>query len=422
MSQFLEAVARAETVLKPLFEPTPLQLNQHLGDRHGARIWLKREDLSPVRSYKIRGAYNFFARALKGGDTARQFVCASAGNHAQGFAHACRQFAVNGVVFMPVTTPQQKIMKTNAFGKPYVDIRLIGDTFDAANEEAARFCAETGAVMVPPFDDERVVEGQATVAVEIAAQFAAQAAEGERIDLVVLPVGGGGLAAGVTRWFRETSPHTQFLFVEPDAAPSLKRSLEAGERVRLGRVDNFVDGAAVAQIGAVNWEALKDFSANDVVLAPTGGLCATMIDLLNVEGIVLEPAGALSVDALKRVPAYAIAGRNVVCVLSGGNFDFERLPEVKERALTFSGVKKYLVLRMPQRPGALKDFLLMLGPDDDIARFEYLKKSARNFGSVLIGIETSRPENFEALTRRLTDAGMSFQDITDNEILANLLV
>ena len=273
-------------------------------------------------------------------------------------------------------------------------------------------------MMVPPFDDERIVAGQAGVAKEIIEQFPA----GEKIDLVILPVGGGGLASGVVRYFALASPDTKFLFVEPDAAPSLHDSLKASERIRLGQVDNFVDGAAVAQIGAVNFEALKKFSADDVILAPTNGLCATMMDMLNHEGIVLEPAGALAIDALRRVDPARIRGMNIVAIVSGGNFDFERLPEVKERALKFSGLKKYFILQMPQRPGALKDFLLMLGPEDDIARFEYLKKSARNFGSVLIGLETTKAENFDRLTAKLADSGMRFQDITDNEIVGNLVV
>ncbi|MEZ5791868.1 MAG: threonine ammonia-lyase IlvA [Nitratireductor sp.] len=416
--EFDAQVAAAHSRMAEVLEPTPLQLNQLLSDRHAARIWLKREDLTPVRSYKLRGAFTFFASVIEGGDAPDRFVCASAGNHAQGFAFACKHFNCKGIVFMPVTTPQQKIMKTAGFGAPNVEIRLVGDSFDEAYKHAIAYCEEHGAMMVPPFDDERIVAGQAGVAKEIIEQFPA----GEKIDLVILPVGGGGLASGVVRYFALASPDTKFLFVEPDAAPSLHDSLKAGERIRLGQVDNFVDGAAVAQIGAVNFEALKKFSAEDVILAPTNGLCATMMDMLNHEGIVLEPAGALAIDALRRVDPAMIRGKNIVAIVSGGNFDFERLPEVKERALKFSGLKKYFILQMPQRPGALKDFLLMLGPEDDIARFEYLKKSARNFGSVLIGLETTKAENFDRLTAKLADSGMRFQDITDNEIVGNLVV
>ncbi|MEC9342389.1 MAG: threonine ammonia-lyase IlvA [Pseudomonadota bacterium] len=421
MQGFKEKVASVHAAMAGIVQPTPLQLNAHLSERHGARVFLKREDLSPVRSYKIRGALAFFLDVLAGASPPERFACASAGNHAQGLAYACRHFGRKGVVFMPVTTPQQKIMKTEGFGAPDVEIRLVGDSFDEAYAQAIAFCESEGAMLVPPFDDKRIVTGQAGVAKEIVEQFG-EFFPGEAIDLVVLPVGGGGLAAGVTRYFAETSPATEFVFVEPDGAPSLHESLKAGRRVKLDQIDSFVDGAAVAEIGAVNHAALKGFSADQVVLAPTNGVCATMLEMLNHEGIVLEPAGALSVDALKRLSPERIAGRNVVCVTSGGNFDFERLPEVKERALKFEGKKKYFILRMPQRPGALKDFLFMLEPEDDIARFEYLKKSARNFGSVLIGIETTKPENFEKLKARLAASGMRFQDITDNEIIGNLVV
>ncbi|MCP4182920.1 MAG: threonine ammonia-lyase IlvA [Hyphomicrobiales bacterium] len=396
---------------------TPLQFNRYLSDLHNANIWLKREDLSPVRSYKLRGAYAFFNEAVAVGDNA-EFVCASAGNHAQGFAHACRHFGKNGWIFMPVTTPAQKIEKTRSFGGEQVDIRLIGDTFDECNREALKFCRQRDAMFVPPFDHPQIILGQASVAAEIIAQFP----EGVNIDRLVLPIGGGGLAAGLAAYFGKQMPDEAFVFVEPDGAPSFHSSLEKGERVVLTDMDSFVDGAAVGQIGEQTFSRLKHFSADQVVLAPTNGVCETMIEMLNIEGVVLEPAGALSIDALKRLPSQKVKGANIVCVVSGGNFDFERLPEVKERALKFAGLKKYFILQMPQRPGALKDFLLMLGPDDDIARFEYLKKSARNFGSVLIGIETGAPENFEELTLKLDEAGLRYQDITENEIVANLVI
>ena len=423
MTKFTNEVAAIHERLQQVFEPTPLQFNQYLSDRFGARIWLKREDLSPVRSYKIRGAYAFIIEIAEKDPAQKLFVCASAGNHAQGFAHACRQFRKKGVIFMPVTTPQQKIMKTTSFGVPHVEIRLVGDSFDEANKAALDFCRTEGGVMVPPFDDPRIIRGQATVAKEILDQLP----EGETIDRVVLPVGGGGLASGVTHYLEDrlTGEGThvpQFSFVEPDRAPSLLESLKAGRVVTLKDMDTFVDGAAVAKIGRHCFNRLKKYDASQVVLAPTNGLCGTMIEMLNVEGIVLEPAGALTIDALKRLPRDKVSGKTIVCVTSGGNFDFERLPEVKERAMKFEGLKKYFILRFPQRPGALKDFLFMLGPEDDIARFEYLKKSARNFGSVLIGIETTRPENFERLKKKFDQSGMRYQDITDNEIIANLVV
>ena len=418
MPKFTSDVKKVELALRNVFQPTPLQHNAYLSDLANANVWLKREDLSPVRSYKIRGAYSFFNDALAKDKSTKLFVCASAGNHAQGFAHACSHFKKKGVIFMPVTTPQQKIMKTSAFGGTQVQIRLFGDSFDESNQAALEYAKSENGLMVPPFDDPRIIRGQASVASEVLSQMP----DGTAIDLMILPVGGGGLAAGVTRYFSENSPQTKFKFVEPDGAPSLEASLEFGKRVKLDLIDNFVDGAAVKAIGKENFRWLKHFNKNDVVLAPTNGVCSTMVEILNVEGFVLEPAGALAIDALKRLPTKDIAGKTIVCVTSGGNFDFERLPEVKERALRFSGLKKYFILQFPQRPGALKDFLNMLGPEDDIARFEYLKKSARNFGSVLIGIETSRSENFAALKTKLKNAGMGYQDITDNEIVANLVI
>ncbi len=410
-------VERATEALRTLFPETPLQLNEHLSARYGAQVYLKREDLSPVRSYKIRGAFNFFRKVIAGQGRQNSFVCASAGNHAQGFAFVCRHFGVKGTVFMPVTTPQQKIDKTRTFGGEFVEIRLFGDIFDQCYRAAQDHARDTGAVMVPPFDDPDVIEGQATVAAEFAAQLG-----GVKPDLVVLPVGGGGLAAGVTGYLSDIVPPEGFVFCEPEGAPSLRRSLEAGEVITLDQVDNFVDGAAVGRIGDLNFAALRSFHAAQAMLLSENAICVTIIDMLNVEGVVLEPAGALSVTALEALGPERLKGRTVVAVVSGGNFDFERLPDVKERAMRHRGLKKYFILRMAQRPGALRDFLNLLGPDDDISRFEYLKKSARNFGSILIGIETKAPENFVALKQAFDGAGLRYQDITDNEVLANLII
>jgi len=418
MTNFPEKTMEAAAALRGLFAETPLQANDYLSRKTGAKILLKREDLSPVRSYKIRGAFNFFRKALAAGAGDSLFVCASAGNHAQGFAFVCRHFGVKGVVYMPVTTPQQKIDKTRMFGGGMVEIRLVGDFFDDCYRAAIEFCATGNGHMVPPFDHKDIIEGQATVAYEIADQM-----PGARMpDMIILPVGGGGLSAGVTRYFREQGRQTRFVFCEPAGAPSLHSSLAAGRRTRLAKVDNFVDGAAVAEIGRENLRLLRDFQADDVRLIPENRLCATMIEMLNVEGVVLEPAGALAIDALKDFPRKEIRGKTIVCVVSGGNFDFERLPDVKERALRFEGLKKYFVFRFPQRPGALRSFLDLLGPDDDIARFEYLKKSARNFGSVLIGIETRDRHNFDVLAKRFREAGWVYEDITENEMLANFII
>ncbi|QPB21127.1 threonine ammonia-lyase [Rhizobium sp. 007] len=411
-------VDRAEEALRSLFPATPLQLNDHLSARYGAEIWLKREDLSPVRSYKIRGAFNFFRKAIAEGSGERLFICASAGNHAQGFAYVCRHFGVQGVVFMPVTTPQQKIDKTRMFGAEFITIKLYGDFFDQCYQAARDHAEAEGGVMVPPFDHADIIEGQATVAAEIMQQLP----EGRVPDMLVLPVGGGGLAAGITGYLKGSVPNSVFVFTEPAGAPSLKRSIEAGEVVTLSKVDNFVDGAAVARIGDLNFAALKGFAAAHVMLMPENAICVTISEMLNVEGVVLEPAGALSLTAIAAMDPQTIRDKTIVAVVSGGNFDFERLPDVKERAMRYAGLKKYFILRLPQRPGALRDFLNLLGPDDDIARFEYLKKTARNFGSVLIGIETKAPENFATLISNFEKAGMGFEDITENDILANLII
>lgn len=411
-------VEKAAAAMREIFPPTPLQLNEHLSARYGATVFLKREDLSPVRSYKIRGAFNFFRKSLGSGAAGKTFVCASAGNHAQGFAFVCRHFGVPGVVFMPVTTPQQKIDKTRTFGAEFITIRLVGDIFDQCYKAAREHVEAIGGVMVPPFDHDDIIEGQATVAAEIAEQLPA----GPVADLVVLPVGGGGLAAGVTGYFGDSLSADRFLFCEPEGAPSFRRSLELGGVVTLDQVDNFVDGAAVARIGDLNFAALRRFSPEQVMLLPENAICLTITEMLNVEGVVLEPAGALAITALEALGRDSLEGKIVVAVVSGGNFDFERLPDVKERAMRHAGLKKYFILRMAQRPGALRDFLGLLGEEDDIARFEYLKKSARNFGSVLIGIETKHAENFPVLKQRFDAAGLRYQDITENEMLANFVI
>ncbi|MCC7320072.1 MAG: threonine ammonia-lyase IlvA [Rubellimicrobium sp.] len=415
MSDFAARARNATRALRGLFPETPLQRNDYLSARYGADIWLKREDLAPVRSYKLRGAFTAMRRMRATRPEQREFVCASAGNHAQGMAFACRHFGVNGTVFMPVTTPRQKIDKTRAFGGGRIEIVLTGDHFDQTLAAAREFCAARRAHFLAPFDDPDVIEGQASVAVEIMEQL------GHAPDLVILPVGGGGLAAGVVSFLREVAPDAALRFVEPAGGASLTEALRAGHPVTLNRINSFVDGAAVARIGDLTFPVLAHTDPAHVLLAPEDRVCGTMLDLLNVEGIVLEPAGALSVDVLPDL-AETIRGRTVVCITSGGNFDFERLPEVRERAQRFRGQKKYFILRMPQRPGALRDFLNLLGPEDDIARFEYLKKNARNFGSVLLGIETTDPQNFVTLLARMDEAGFVYRDFTEDETLAEFLI
>ena len=404
------ASARAATAeMRKVFAATPLMHSDLLSQRFGADIWLKREDLSPVRSYKLRGAFNAMRKVISTHDI---FVCASAGNHAQGVAFMCRHFGVKGVVFMPVTTPEQKVMKTQMFGGTHVEIRMVGDYFDETLKASQNYCSEQGAYFLSPFDDEDVIEGQASVAVEIEEQL------GRVPDHIVLPVGGGGLSAGTFSYFGDDCAYT---FVEPTGAQSLKVAVDAGEPMTVSKVDTFVDGAAVARIGGRTFARMKGIDGSTVLHLGEDRICVTILEMLNVEGIVLEPAGAMSIEVLSEI-LDQIKGKTVVCVASGGNFDFERLPEVKERAQRYSGLKKYFILRLPQRPGALKDFLNILGPDDNIARFEYMKKSARNFGSVLIGIETSNPKNFDVMCKLIAEAGFTLTDITNDEALTQFVV
>ena len=413
---FIERARETAGALASLIEPTLLQRNAFLSERYGANILLKREDLTAVRSYKLRGAANFFRHALATTPRPSAFVCASAGNHAQGFAFVAAHHDVQGTVFMPTTTPKQKIHKTMTFGGANIAVRLVGDTFDQCNTAARAFARDEGAMFVPPFDHPHIIEGQASVALEILDAL------DEPPDVLVLPVGGGGLAAGAMQVFASLAPQTEIVFAEPAGAPSLHRSLIEGRRVKLSTIDTFVDGAAVAEVGEHTFAVLGDRHPAQVVLIEEDRLCETILEMLNIEGIVLEPAGALQIDALRSLAPERLAGRTVVCVTSGGNFDFERLPEVKERALKAAGLKKYYILRMPQRPGALREFLELLGPDDDISRFEYLKKSARNFGSILIGVETSSRHNFDTLTARMDAADLVYRDITEDEVVAGILV
>ena len=404
------ASARAATAeMRKVFPATPLMHSDLLSQRFGADIWLKREDLSPVRSYKLRGAFNAMRKVTSTHDI---FVCASAGNHAQGVAFMCRHFGVKGVVFMPVTTPEQKVMKTQMFGGTHVEIRMVGDYFDETLKASQKYCSEQSAYFLSPFDDEDVIEGQASVAVEIEEQL------GRVPDHIVLPVGGGGLSAGTFSYFGDDCAYT---FVEPTGAQSLKMAVDSGEPMTVSNVDTFVDGAAVARIGERTFARLKGIDGSTVLHLDDDRICNTILEMLNIEGIVLEPAGAMSIEVLSEI-LDQIKGKTVVCVASGGNFDFERLPEVKERAQRYLGLKKYFILRLPQRPGALKDFLNILGPDDNIARFEYMKKSARNFGSVLIGIETSDPKNFDVMCKLIADAGFTLTDITNDEALTQFVV
>ncbi|MBB4076125.1 threonine dehydratase [Bartonella fuyuanensis] len=421
MGKFIQAVTKAMGELQHVFAETPLQKNDFLSQKYDAEIYLKREDLTPVRSYKIRGAFNFVSEMLSSISLDSVFVCASAGNHAQGLSFVCRYFKRKGVIFMPMTTPQQKIEKTRIFGEEFIDIRLVGETFDQCYKAAQSFVVESGGVMAPPFDDIRIITGQATVLCEAALQWKKLNGEGEP-NLMIVPVGGGGLASGVSKFLREYGWNTKLCFVEPQGAASLLACLKGGKRVKLESIDTFVDGAAVAEIGALNYTILKQFSPDCVITVPENRVCSTMVEMLNIEGVVLEPAGALSIDALNSIPPRELKGKKILLVISGGNFDFERLPEIKERSLRFQGLRKYFIFSFPQQPGALRHFLSTLSPDDDIVRFEYLKKSAKNFGSVLIAIETKKYGNFCLLEEKFQALGWHYRDITNDQTLFDFVI
>jgi threonine dehydratase len=353
---------------------------------------LKREDLQVVRSYKLRGAYNMMS-SLPVEQLQRGVVCASAGNHAQGFAYCCKKLHAKGVVFMPIITPRQKVQQTKLFGDDYIEIKLVGDTFDDCAIAAKEFTQQNKLTFIPPFDDYRIIEGQATVGVEILE-------DQSDIDFLFIPIGGGGLCAGVGSYFKTFSPKTKIIGAEPEGAPSMKTALEAGQPVTLPGIERFVDGAAVKRIGDITFPICRDV-LDDMKLVPEGKVCSTIIKLYNEEAIVVEPAGALSIATLD---AYAdqIKGKKVVCVVSGGNNDIDRMQEIKERSLQYEGLKHYFLIRFAQRPGALKEFVNhVLGPDDDITRFEYIQKHNKETGPALVGVELKSKNDYSALIENL---------------------
>jgi threonine dehydratase len=395
------AVEAASARLSTVLGPTPLQLNARLSERTGSRVWLKREDLQPVRSYKVRGAYNLIAQL---GDAARDagVVCASAGNHAQGVAYACGLLKVRGRVYLPRNTPRQKRDRLAALGGELVEMRLVGDSYDDAAREAAADAAASGATLVPAFDDPRTIAGQGTVLAEAVGQL------GVPPDLVVIPVGGGGLLAGAVAWLAGRHPQVRVAGVEPAGAASMAAALAAGGPVDLAELDGFVDGAAVRRAGAVTYPLIRDSGAS-LHAVPEGRICREMLALYQVDGIIAEPAGALAPAALGAPGSGEVLsvepGSTVLCLLSGGNNDVSRYAEVVERALVHEGRKHYFLVEFPQEPGALRRFLDdVLGPDDDITLFEYVKRNNRETGPALVGVELGRPEDLTALLARMEAA------------------
>ena len=403
----------AYEVLKPVVLKTPLQFHRKLSEKFDCELYLKREDLQVVRSYKIRGAYNLI-QSLSEEQRNRGVVCASAGNHAQGVAFSCKLLNIKGVIYMPAITPKQKINQVKMFGGNNIEIVLIGDTFDDCQAHALAYTSAHKKIFIPPFDHIKVMEGQGTVGKEILEELS-------NIDYVFVPVGGGGLCAGLGSYFQTYSPHTKIIGVEPQGAPSMKEALKAGKPVVLDSIQRFVDGASVKKVGDQTFTICKEVLA-DMLLVPEGKVSSTILQLYNEDAIVAEPAGALSIAALDQY-ADQLKGKKVVCILSGGNNDIDRMQEIKERSLLFEGLKHYFIVRFAQRPGALKEFVNnILGPNDDIVRFEFIQKHNKETGPALIGIEVKSKEDFSSLIERMNSHKLNYTLVNQNENLFEYLV
>jgi len=399
--------------LKNIATHTPLMLSLNLSRRYKANVYLKREDLQVVRSYKLRGAYNMMS-SLPQEQLAKGVVCASAGNHAQGFAYSCKKLNVKGVVFMPGITPKQKINQTKMFGEDKVEIKLVGDTFDDCAIAAKQYTVEHSMTFIPPFEDYRIIEGQATVAKEILEDL-------QGIDYLFVPVGGGGLASGVGTYFKTYSPNTKIIGLEPEGAPSMLSALKAGHPVTLDTIDRFIDGAAVKRIGDLTYNICKEV-LDDMHLVPEGKVCTTILKLYNEDAIVVEPAGAMSIAALDDY-SEEIKGKTVVSIVSGSNNDIDRMPEIKERSLQYEGLKHYFLINFAQRPGALREFVnFVLGPTDDITRFEYMQKTNKESGPALVGIELQAKGDYEALIHKMKQYNVDFTELNKNDTLFGYLV
>ncbi len=408
-----EEILKANAALKGIIINTPLQKNDILSTRYGCNVYLKREDLQTVRSFKIRGAYNF-CQSLTESERAKGVVCASAGNHAQGVAYSCRALGIKGKIFMPTTTPRLKVSQVELFGGPFVDVFLVGDTFDASYEEAKAHCDDNDMTFVHPFDDYRTIAGQGTIGIEILDDL-------PNPDFVFVGIGGGGLASGVGSYIKATHPETKIVGAEPAGAPGMKKSLENNCVVTLDQIEKFVDGAAVKQVGQLTMRICNEV-LDDIAVVPEGKVCTKILQLYNENAIVAEPAGALSVAALDFYRD-EIKGKNVVCVISGGNNDIDRMQEIQERSLIYEGLKHYFMINLPQRAGALREFIAeVLGENDDITRFEYTKKNNKDKGPVLAGIELKYKEDYEALIARMKNKGFSYTVINEDEHLFHYLI
>jgi threonine dehydratase len=410
----LEKVNEASSNLEGVALKTPLVINETQSRKYASSIYFKREDLQQVRSYKIRGAYNKISSLTKS-ELRKGVVCASAGNHAQGVAYSCSKLKINGVIFMPIPTPKQKIEQVQMFGGKFVEVILTGDTFDDASKEARSYCEQNERYFIHPFDDKKVIEGQATIALEILEQ------SDVGIDVLFLPVGGGGVASGISSVFKELSPQTKIIGVEPKGAPSMSLSIENGTNTALKTVDRFVDGASVKKVGNLNFELCQKH-LDGMALVHEGKICQTILDMYNKDAIVVEPAGAMTVAVLDQYQD-EIAGKNVVCLLSGSNNDITRTEEIKERALLHAGMKHYFVVRFPQRAGALKDFIeKVLGPEDDITHFEYSKKQSRTDAPAVVGIELGQHNGLAPLMDKMKSFNFFGEYLNDKPDLFQFLI
>lgn len=413
MNLFKEAII-AKKQLQGVISPTPLVENLNLSNEFGAKISLKREDLQVVRSYKIRGAYTKIS-SLNEQEKNQGVICASAGNHAQGVAYSCHLLQIKGKIFMPKTTPKQKIKQVQLFGKSFVEIELFGDTFDDAYQKALTESEENNMIFVHPFDDLKVIAGQATVGLEILESSL------EPIDYLFVPIGGGGLASGLISVFKELSPTTKIIGVEPEGAPTMKTAIAEGNNTALKTIDKFVDGAAVKQVGNLTFSICKT-NLDDIILVPEGKVCTTILRLYNEEAMVVEPAGALTIAALDFYKD-KIKGKNVVCIVSGSNNDIERTAEIKERSLLYEGLMHYFIIQFPQRPGALKEFVNeILGPDDDITYFQFTKKNNRESAPVVVGIELKNKKDIQSIKEKMTSTGFQYNYINEKQDLFNQLI
>ncbi|OOG76960.1 threonine ammonia-lyase IlvA [Flavobacterium sp. A45] len=408
------AIQQAQKQLKNVVPSTPLIENLNLSEEFGANILLKREDLQIVRSYKIRGAYNKMS-SLTDTEKENGIVCASAGNHAQGVAFSCHLLKIMGKIYMPKTTPKQKVKQVQLFGKKYVEIILTGDTFDDAYAKSVADATQNNKAFIHPFDDLEVIAGQGTVGLEILDSY------NEPIDYVFVPIGGGGLASGLSTVFKQLSPNTKIIGVEPLGAPSMKTSIANHENTPLDTIDKFVDGAAVKQVGNLTFDICQK-NLDDIILVPEGKVCTTILRLYNEEAMVVEPAGALTIAALDFYKD-EIKGKTVVCIVSGSNNDIERTAEIKERSLLYEGLMHYFMIQFPQRPGALKEFVNdILGPDDDITYFQFAKKNSREVGSVVVGLELKNPNDIHAIKTNMNTKGFEYRYLNERHDLFTQLI